>query len=317
LNVVIVADMKFFVGVTNNEWFEYLAARRPDEVNFWRPRSQLDFRAIPVGAPFLFKLHAPLNYIAGGGYFVRHTFLPLHLAWQVFGDKNGVPDLATFRRRMLEYRSASELSRQIGCTILTQPFFFQRDAWITVPPDWSANIVTGKSYDIAEPAGQTLWQQVQERLGDAAFSVPSGVEAVGEEDKNRFGQPQWMRPRLGQGAFRVLVTDAYHRRCAMTGERTLPALEAAHIQRYSESGPHRVDNGLLLRSDLHHLFDLGYLTLTNDYRIEVSRSIKEEYENGRDYYVLHGRPLAVMPSAPGDRPSPHFLDWHRTTLFRR
>ena len=38
--------MKFFVAVTNNEWFEYLAARQPDEVNFWRPRSQLDSRAV-------------------------------------------------------------------------------------------------------------------------------------------------------------------------------------------------------------------------------------------------------------------------------
>ena len=102
----------------------------------------------------------------------------------------------------------------------------------------------------------------------------------------------------------------------MTGERTLPALEAVHIQRYSKNGPHRVDNGLLLRSDLHHLFDLGYLTLTNDYVIEVSGRIKAEYENGRDYYALDGRPLAVIPSAAEDRPSQLFLEWHRNTLFR-
>ena len=308
--------MKFFVGVTNNEWFEYLAARQPDEVNFWRPRSQSDFRAIPVGAPFLFKLHAPLNFIAGGGFFVRHDFLPLQWAWQAFGENNGVPNMATLRSRMLEHRSASELGRQIGCTILTQPFFFLRDVWIPVPPDWSANIVTGKSYDTAEPTGQSLWQQVQERMEGTAFPTPPGVEVIEEGGKDRFGQPQLVMPRLGQGAFRVLVADAYRRRCAMTGERTLPALEAAHIQRYSESGPHRVDNGLLLRSDLHHLFDLGYLTVASDYRIEVSRRIKEEYENGRDYYALHGRPLAVMPSAADDRPAPLFLDCHRNTLFR-
>lgn len=305
--------MRFFVGVTNNEWFEYLAARNPDEVNFWRPRSQLDFLAIPVGAPFLFKLHAPLNFIAGGGYFVRHTFLPLPMVWQAFGDKNGVPDLATFRQRMLEHRSADELGRQIGCTILTQPFFFPREAWIPVPPDWSASIMRGKSYDTAEIAGQRLWQQVQERLRGTALP-PSELEAIGEEERDRYGQPQLVRPRLGQGAFRVLVTDAYHRQCAMTGERTLPALEAAHIQRFSENGPHRVDNGLLLRSDLHHLFDLGYLTLTNGYVIEVSGRIKAEYENGRDYYALHGRPLAVIPSTAEDRPSQLFLDWHRTVF---
>ena len=152
------------------------------------------------------------------------------------------------------------------------------------------------------------------RRKDPAFT--SGNEEAAEGAQDRYGLPQLVRPRLGQGAFRVLVTDAYHRRCAMTGERTLPALEAAHIQRYSEQGPHRVDNGLLLRSDLHHLFDLGYLTVANDYRIEVSRRIKEEYENGRDYYALHGRPLAVIPSSAEDRPSRLFLDWHRSTLFR-
>ena len=309
--------MKFFVGVTNNEWFEYLAARTPDEVNFWRPRSQSDFRAIPVGAPFLFKLHAPLNFIAGGGYFVKHTFLPLHLAWEAFGDKNGVPDFTAFRARILEHRDANELGRQIGCTILTQPFFFPRDAWIPVPSNWSANIVVGMRYDTAEPAGQTLWQQVLERLGGALTPAGSEAKAAGEEEQERYGAARLVQPRLGQGAFRVLVTDAYQRRCAMTGERTLPALEAAHIQRYSDKGPHRVDNGLLLRSDLHHLFDLGYLTVTADYRIEVSRCIKEEYENGRDYYALHGRELAILPAAKEERPSQVFLDWHRETLFER
>jgi putative restriction endonuclease len=83
-----------------------------------------------------------------------------------------------------------------------------------------------------------------------------------------------IRPRLGQGAFRVLVTDAYQRRCAVTGERTLPVLESAHIKPYARSGPHSNNNGLLLRSDLHKLFDLGYITVTGDMRIEVSKRIK-------------------------------------------
>lgn len=56
---------------------------------------------------------------------------------------------------------------------------------------------------------------------------------------------------LGQGGFQILVTDAYTRRCTITGERTLPALEAHHIRPFSEEGPHRTDNGLLLRSDWH------------------------------------------------------------------
>jgi putative restriction endonuclease len=124
-----------------------------------------------------------------------------------------------------------------------------------------------------------------------------------------------MRARLGQGAFRVLVTDAYDRRCAITGLHTLPVLQAAHIKPVAETGPNRVNNGLLLRSDLHLLFDGGYLTITEDFHIEVSKRIKQEYENGRDYYALHGRRLEVIPSNPIERPSSEFIEWHNNHVF--
>ena len=125
-----------------------------------------------------------------------------------------------------------------------------------------------------------------------------------------YGAPVTIRPRLGQGAFRVEVTDAYLRRCAITGEKTLPALEAGHIRPYAKSGPHEIRNGLLLRSDLHNLFDLGYLTVTLDYKVKVSRRIREEFENGRDYYALDGQRLAVLPSDETARPAREFLEWH-------
>jgi hypothetical protein len=61
--------------------------------------------------------------------------------------------------------------------------------------------------------------------------------------------------------------------------------------------PHELSNGILLRSDLHRRFDLGYLIIDpGDDRIMVSRRIREEFENGRDYYRLHGQPVA----APAD-----------------
>jgi putative restriction endonuclease len=132
---------------------------------------------------------------------------------------------------------------------------------------------------------------------------------VGEVEP-RYGDSFLARARLGQGAFRVLVTDAYKRRCAITGERTLPALEAAHIQAYADSGPHLASNGLLLRSDLHRLFDEHYLTITPDLRVAVSRRIREEFENGREYYRLHGHELAQLPDAEKDRPGKAYLQWH-------
>jgi putative restriction endonuclease len=67
-----------------------------------------------------------------------------------------------------------------------------------------------------------------------------------------------------------------HRRCAITGEKALPVLQAAHIRPVTKEGFHRVDNGLLLHSDLHALFDQGYLTVTPDHRVRVSRRLKAD-----------------------------------------
>jgi len=134
--------------------------------------------------------------------------------------------------------------------------------------------------------------------------------------EQRYGKPTLIRPRLGQGCFRILVTDAYNRKCAVTGEKTLPVLEAAHIRPYGEEGPHSVSNGLLLRSDWHQLFDAGYVTISPEYRVEVSRRIREEFSNGRDYYAYDGQPLKVTPNEEQDLPSSEFLNWHRTIKFR-
>jgi putative restriction endonuclease len=131
----------------------------------------------------------------------------------------------------------------------------------------------------------------------------------------RYGAEYLTHARLGQGAFRVLVTEAYERRCAITGERTLPVLEAAHIKPYSETGPHLISNGLLLRSDLHILFDDGYVTVTEDLKVEVSNRIKEEFENGREYYQYLGKPLFKVPGALDEHPSSEFLRWHNEHKF--
>ena len=97
---------------------------------------------------------------------------------------------------------------------------------------------------------------------------------------------------------------------------TLPVLEAAHIKPYSQSGPHFIANSLLLRSDLHKLFDFGYLTLTKELKIEVSRRIKVEFENGKDYYRYHGLPIANLPGKAENIPSPIYLDWHNQKCFK-
>ena len=305
--------MKFWVGVTDNRWYSYLAERQPDEVNFWRPKSTAQFRAIAPGGLFLFKLHSPLNFIAGGGFFLRHSVLPLSLAWEAFGDKNGADDYGTFREHIWSIRRDRVPDPHIGCTILVEPFFWKREHWIDAPEDWSPNVVQGKGYSKNDHVGAQLLEQVQERFAQREVTEEPGQTV--EEEGGRYGEEFVTRARLGQGAFRVLVTEAYTRRCAVTGERTLPVLQAAHIKPFAESGPHRVNNGLLLRSDLHTLFDRGYMTVTPEHRIEVSKRIREEFENGRDYYVFQGQGLRILPDRQVEWPGREFLDWHNREVF--
>ena len=139
--------LKYYVGITDYDWFQRLSEQTPDEVNFWRPGSRASFKAIDVGAPFLFKLHSPRNYIAGGGFFVRHTVLPVSLTWEAFGVKNGATSHHELLERLRKYRNASEMDPVIGCTILTEPFFFAESDWIPVPDDWKPQIQTGRTYD--------------------------------------------------------------------------------------------------------------------------------------------------------------------------
>jgi len=100
----------------------------------------------------------------------------------------------------------------------------------------------------------------------------------------------------------------------VTHERTLPALEAAHIRPYGDGGEHEAKNGLLLRRDIHSLFDSGYVTVTPENHFEVSRRIREEFDNGRHYYELHGRSIS-LPADEGARPDPAFLRWHNENRF--
>lgn len=300
--------MKLWVGLTDKAWFEFLRARSPVEVNFWQPSAARQAVKLKPGSPFLFKLHAPYNAIVGGGFFVRYSVLPARLAWDTFGEDNGVADYDALRQRVERYRKEPLIGDPVlGCNVLNGPFFWDEADWFPAPHSWSRNIVQGKSYVDSEADGRAIWSSVLRRLQSPA---------VGQTHEGpRYGAEYLTRARLGQGAFRVLVTDAYQRRCAITGEKTLPVLEAAHIQPFAEHGPHLVANGLLLRSDLHTLFDQGYITVTDDLRVEVSPRIKAEFSNGREYYQHHGQQLVVLPSSRAERPSSAFLRWHNEHRF--
>lgn len=311
--------MNLFLAVTDNDWFRFLRSQGPlDEVNFWRPGGEAGFRALHPGEPLLFKLHSPQDYVVGGGFFTHFSrSMPVSRVWEAFGERNGAATFDEMRRRIERYRRVSPAPHEdyrIGCILLAQPFFFDESEWIELPRDWSRNIVQGKTYATGATEGARLWEAVRLRL--EAASIGARAE-LGREvaEPAMFGEPYLVRPRLGQGSFRVLVTDTYGRRCAVTGEKALPVLDAAHIRAVREGGQHRLDNGLLLRSDVHRLFDAGYVTVTPEGRFRVSRRLKDEYDNGEPYFPFDGQEL-WLPPEPRERPGREFLEWHGDVVFR-
>ena len=302
--------MRAYVGITDFRWFDLLRGLpHPDDINFWQPSGNQEFKALKPGELFLFKLHSPNNYIVGGGLYAHSSLLPISLAWESFGPGNGASSLSDMRSSVAKYRHQIVNGKDdytVGCILIEDPFFLPENLWIPAPKDWSPSIVQGKTYDLSVEPGLSLWKQLE-------TAVP--LASVMTDPLSRYGQPILTMPRLGQGAFRVLVTDAYGRRCAVTNERTLPALEAGHIKPYSEQGEHIVSNGILLRRDLHALFDKGYITINPSMLLEVSSKIKEEFDNGRDYYKLHGNPIR-LPENPVYRPSQKYLEWHNDNRYK-
>src|SRR6266542_1680902 len=296
--------MRAYVAVTDRDWFRFLLERPDlDEVNFWQPSGGRGFHSIQPGEPFLFKLHYPENAIVGGGIFLCSSSFPLSIAWEAFEVKNGAATMAEMRVRIERYRRTRVRPNEdyhVGCLIIQHPFFLHEPDWIPAPPDWRRNIVQGKTYDLETEIGRRLWKQLLD-----ARDMAWARQHI-EPETPMYGDPVVARQRLGQGAFRMLVMDSYRRRCAVTKEKALPVLQAAHIRPVSEGGRHLIANGLLLRSDLHVLFDRGYVSITPTYEFRASKRLRDEFDNGEEYFALQGSEL-WLPSRPEDRPRDEFL----------
>ena len=83
--------MRYWVGITDYDWFSFLAARLElPEVNFWQPSAGRRPVTLETGALFLFKLHASHGgSIVGGGFFAHYSALPVRMTWDTFGIENG------------------------------------------------------------------------------------------------------------------------------------------------------------------------------------------------------------------------------------
>lgn len=105
--------------------------------------------------------------------------------------------------------------------------------------------------------------------------------------------------RQGQAKFRSALLKAYEGKCAVTGCTIEALLEAAHIVPYQGAETNAVSNGLLLRADIHTLFDLGLLWVDPDSRlVKLAEALKgSEYQNWADKPVYAPKDLSDRPTA--------------------
>src|SRR5688572_5883619 len=165
--------MKLYVGITDYDWFNLHSSKTfVEEVNFWRPSSRMGFNVLKWGEPFLFKLHSPLNFIVGGGFFTKFLRLPVSLAWEAFGEANGARTLDEVRVRIGKYRAQPIGATEdpvIGCILLEEPFFFERADWIQLPADFKPGIQMGKSYEMSSgnaSQSKECWSSDDGRTGE-------------------------------------------------------------------------------------------------------------------------------------------------------
>jgi putative restriction endonuclease len=130
-----------------------------------------------------------------------------------------------------------------------------------------------------------------------------------------FGDPRLAPCRLGQQAFEAVVLDAYHRQCAITGTHIPPVLQATHVRPVTEGGEHRLDNGLLLRFDVHTMFRPGYLGVDPRYRLVGQPPAARRLRQRRPVLRQSGQ-VIELSAYRADRPHRAFMQWHLDEVFK-
>lgn len=319
--------MRAYVFPTDTAWARYLRGlqeRDPSqtEANFWVP-SGTGFKALSPGDRFLFRSKASEGgKVIGGGLFADFLRLRVSEAWRFYGEANGTHSFDSLLLNITSYRAKNgalpEPDPEIGCILLTDVAFTPPGAELPLPSGFPMGATRGRGYTPEHPD----WSVIEETFANLLWRAGVPTLRPGSDAMAYLGGPtrelvegaRWVR--RGQRWFASKVATAYDRRCAITGSHIAPTLQAAHIRPVAKEGLHDVQNGLLLRSDVHILFDAGYLGVDGGHRLQVSRRLREDYGNGAEFYERAGSVIA-LPRRPDERPSAEAVTWHMDSVFKR
>lgn len=266
----------FAIANTEIKWAEFLMEKGiTGEVNFWTP-TDWKIRGLKRGDRLYFMLKSPIRQIGGYGSFVDYKIMDVDAAWNEFGIRNGCDSILELKSRLAAYNSNVTLSA-IGCLILNDICFFDSPVDpANVGLSFPREVVKFKYYrDTTDPF-----------LSHEAISYTTPFALVHSTDKTK--KNHLMSERVGQPQFKLDISNAYGYKCCISGEVTPELLQAAHIQSYINKDSNHPQNGLLLRIDLHKMYDSGLLTIDEDYKVHISRKVTSP-----DYTMFDGKTIAL------------------------
>lgn len=287
----------FGIATTDNTWTEVLNSfNLRSKVNFWTP-TPWNIKSLNRGDRLYFMLKAPIRKIGGFGEFDEYANLTIDEAWNEFGHRNGRISKDEFIKSIQKYinKNSSKVGGipiepvdyKIGCIILNNCQFWSESEYLDVNDfniAFANQVVTWKSFNSEDPFKHE-------------FNHPFKLITA-----NRPLLTSIVNSRIGQGRFKGEVLKAYDNRCCITRSTIPEILEAAHIQPYISKDSNHIQNGLLLRSDIHRLFDNNLICIDANYRIVVSHQIPE-------YQYLH-RQILNLPRYQNQFPSQEALANH-------
>lgn len=262
------------IAVTDPNWFNFLKNNDlHSNVNFWQPTYQR-LNRINEGDRVYFKIKGE-RIIAGYGEFVEQRELTVNEAWRDFGQRNGCEIKKDFiniiNQKLHQHSQRIANERRIGSIVLNNCVYL--DTFIVIN-DTVWNPRATKSFRYMKD-GEKHPVTKRERITD--FQLVKGPRTQKTTTTNT---------RSGQSDFSSRIRRAYNNTCCISGETIPELLEAAHIQEYKSKDSQHVQNGLLLRVDLHRLYDSGLIFINDKYEIQVSSKL-----NGTIYEIYRNRSI--------------------------
>ncbi|WP_434716931.1 HNH endonuclease [Paraburkholderia sp. A2RO-4L] len=190
---------------------------------------------------------------------------------------------------------------------------WQRAGWRTTGHSLEQQYVDFRRFQAAAPDATQDSARLESETGTSQpdGNVPVAVSNGSLQDEEE-KQLVAIRARRGQADFRVRLLCAYGTTCAISGSTVEPLLEAAHIVPHALETNFATTNGLLLRADIHTLFDLYLIAVAADGRVAVSRSLE-----WTEYAQFRGRRLVAVPADQQARPSTVQLQRHYDLFIAR